>query len=349
MLYIIYQVDKPGGGGDAKKSFKQELVLIHEALGHALTQIKGEDGRSEAKAMAKTNEIRTQLMLPTRTSYADVERNDEDKIVKATADFSDGSKIDATKALKKRNPASDFAGAITAGIEGQMQVIGEQLPGGEIVLMLDPALPPPQMSIDLEATGDGIQPMPMPFFQMVLIPNGVPEFPWDVIDLTYEFGPYVMAGQPIPDTLCFPDPLFYQHGIGLPDPLLPGDLPFEFQADSRFANPLLDLRETEGTIVSNLIPNLTIDPVTGLVVGEMFFEAIVFFDPYCPADLSSPTQPGVPDGALTGADFFEFLARFQAGDLSVDFSSATQPGVPDGALTGADFFQFLEYFSQGCP
>ena len=68
----------------------------------------------------------------------------------------------------------------------------------------------------------------------------------------------------------------------------------------------------------------------------------------CLADLSSPADPGVPDGVLTGADFFEFLSRFQAGDLSVDFSSPTAPGVADGVLTGADFFEFLDLFSQGC-
>ena len=67
-----------------------------------------------------------------------------------------------------------------------------------------------------------------------------------------------------------------------------------------------------------------------------------------PADLSSPTMPGTPDGVLTGADFFEFLDRFQAGDLSIDFSSAMMAGMPDGVLTGADFFFFLDLFSQGC-
>ena len=69
----------------------------------------------------------------------------------------------------------------------------------------------------------------------------------------------------------------------------------------------------------------------------------------CPADLSSPTVPGSPDGVLTGADFFEFLARFQAGDLRADFSSAGNPGTPDGVLTGADFFEFLSLFQAGCP
>ena len=66
------------------------------------------------------------------------------------------------------------------------------------------------------------------------------------------------------------------------------------------------------------------------------------------ADLSSPLSPGVPDGVLTGADFFEFLSRFQAGDLSVDFSSPLNPGTPDGVLTGADFFEFLSLFAAGC-
>ena len=80
-------------------------------------------------------------------------------------------------------------------------------------------------------------------------------------------------------------------------------------------------------------------------VSARFFIA----DEPCAADLSSASEPGVPDGALTGADFFEFLDRFQAGDLRVDLSSPTDPGVPDGALTGADFFAFLDLFTLGCP
>ena len=68
----------------------------------------------------------------------------------------------------------------------------------------------------------------------------------------------------------------------------------------------------------------------------------------CRADLSSASSPGSPDFVLTGADFFEFLALFQAGDLRIDFSSASNPGVPDGVLTGADFFAFLSLFSAGC-
>ena len=65
------------------------------------------------------------------------------------------------------------------------------------------------------------------------------------------------------------------------------------------------------------------------------------------ADLSSPANPGVPDGVLTGADFFEFLNRFQAGDLSVDYAGPTTPNEPDCQLTGADFFAFLSLFAQG--
>ena len=65
-------------------------------------------------------------------------------------------------------------------------------------------------------------------------------------------------------------------------------------------------------------------------------------------DISSPADPGVPDGLLSGADFFEFLNRFAAGSLTVDFSSPASPGVPDGLLTGADFLFFLNLFGQGC-
>ena len=77
-------------------------------------------------------------------------------------------------------------------------------------------------------------------------------------------------------------------------------------------------------------------------------DADLFVQLRCPADLSSPALPGVADGVLTGADFFQFLTLFQAGDLSADFSSPTQPGVPDGVLSGADFFEFLSLFAQGC-
>ena len=54
------------------------------------------------------------------------------------------------------------------------------------------------------------------------------------------------------------------------------------------------------------------------------------------------------DNVLTGADFFEFLGRFSANDLSIDFASAASPTTPDGLLTGADFFRFLELFTLGC-
>ena len=67
-----------------------------------------------------------------------------------------------------------------------------------------------------------------------------------------------------------------------------------------------------------------------------------------PGDISSPANPGEPDGLLSGADFFEFLVRFQSGDLSVDFSSPSAPGQGDGLLSGADFFEFLNLFAAGC-
>lgn len=73
-----------------------------------------------------------------------------------------------------------------------------------------------------------------------------------------------------------------------------------------------------------------------------------FVENDCPADISSVPAPGVPDGALTGADFFEFLDRFSAGDMRADYGSATDPIAPDGALTGSDFFCFLDLFSRGC-
>lgn len=68
----------------------------------------------------------------------------------------------------------------------------------------------------------------------------------------------------------------------------------------------------------------------------------------CSADLSGPIIPGLPDGVVSGADFIEFLNRFQQGDRSVDLASPASPLEPDGLLTGADFFRFLELFAGGC-
>lgn len=68
----------------------------------------------------------------------------------------------------------------------------------------------------------------------------------------------------------------------------------------------------------------------------------------CSADLSGPATPGVPDGIVTGADFFEFVSRFQAQDMSVDLAGPNDPTTPDGILTGADFFRFLDLFTLGC-
>lgn len=58
---------------------------------------------------------------------------------------------------------------------------------------------------------------------------------------------------------------------------------------------------------------------------------------FAAVDFSSPLDPGVPDGALTGADFFFFLDLFTQGDLRADLDA-------NGALTGADFFGFLSLF-----
>ena len=92
------------------------------------------------------------------------------------------------------------------------------------------------------------------------------------------------------------------------------------------------------------------EPFAGTVPADLFARvALPTTGGACsPADISSAATPGVPDGVLTGADFFEFLNRFGAGDLSIDFSSPANPGVPDGVLTGADFFEFLSLFAAGC-
>lgn len=71
-------------------------------------------------------------------------------------------------------------------------------------------------------------------------------------------------------------------------------------------------------------------------------------DDVCPVDYSSPSQPGVPDGVLSGADFFFWLDLFSAGDLEADLSSPTAFGVPDGVLTGADLLWLLDAFQFGC-
>lgn len=81
--------------------------------------------------------------------------------------------------------------------------------------------------------------------------------------------------------------------------------------------------------------------------------------PACPADLTAtalPNTPGyaAPDGTLNNDDFFFFLARFAAGDLTrADLTNTaipSQPGYgrPNGAITNDDFFYYLSIFSAGC-
>lgn len=104
-----------------------------------------------------------------------------------------------------------------------------------------------------------------------------------------------------------------------------------------------------GTAVSGDGTTILVDGSNALN-GQSFFGVVTIpRTTFCGrGDLSGPSTPGVPDGALTGSDFFEFLARFSAGDLSVDFAGPGAPATPDGSLTGADFFAFLTYFQGGC-
>ena len=84
-------------------------------------------------------------------------------------------------------------------------------------------------------------------------------------------------------------------------------------------------------------------------ISETEGEAFLSIDATgCVGDISSATQPGVPDGNLTAADMFHFGDLFRQGDMTADLSSPQTPGVPDGRLTGADFFYFLDLFSKGC-
>jgi len=72
-------------------------------------------------------------------------------------------------------------------------------------------------------------------------------------------------------------------------------------------------------------------------------------DKPCPADLTGPGGDGVPDGNLTGDDFFFYLGLFADGDPDADLTGPGGDGVPDGNLTSDDFFFYLGLFSAGCP
>jgi len=85
-----------------------------------------------------------------------------------------------------------------------------------------------------------------------------------------------------------------------------------------------------------------------------------FFVDRCAADLTGSADPnnpgfGVKDGLLDANDFFYYLDRFAAGDLTVaDLTGSVDPndpgfGTPDGALDASDFFFYLSLFAQGCP
>ena len=117
-----------------------------------------------------------------------------------------------------------------------------------------------------------------------------------------------------------------------------------------------DRAPEDPTIVTGLQPGWVMAGGTafGVVsfrkpISETEGEAFIMINVLgCVADISSPTQPGVPDGLLTGADMFHFGDLFRAGDLAADLSSPEAPGVPDGKLSAADFFFFLDQFTKGC-
>jgi hypothetical protein len=62
---------------------------------------------------------------------------------------------------------------------------------------------------------------------------------------------------------------------------------------------------------------------------------IIRLPPPCPADFNH-------DGALTSADFFDFLGALLAGDSRADFNA-------DARLNSQDLFDFLVAFFNGCP
>ena len=108
------------------------------------------------------------------------------------------------------------------------------------------------------------------------------------------------------------------------------------------------------TVLSDRIGSrIVLTTVTTLRVGNAERFAIHEFETLAPGacsavDLSGAQTPGIPDGTLTGADFFRFLSLFGDGDLQADLAGAGGTGPPDGRLTGGDFFAFLAAFSAGC-
>ena len=65
------------------------------------------------------------------------------------------------------------------------------------------------------------------------------------------------------------------------------------------------------------------------------------------SDDPGTVDTGVGPGPVVDMGAFEVQGG-NAGCNPADLSSPTDPGVPDGILTGADFFEFLDFFSQGC-
>lgn len=95
------------------------------------------------------------------------------------------------------------------------------------------------------------------------------------------------------------------------------------------------------------------------LAGDQFAIATASGGNGCPADLSGSSDPnnpafGVPDGIVDANDFFYYLNRFAAGDLSVaDLTGSLDPnnpgfGVPDGVIDGNDFFFYLDLFVGPC-
>lgn len=151
----------------------------------------------------------------------------------------------------------------------------------------------------------------------------------------------------------------YDHTTGTADYTLAGGLTVELlPAYTPTAGDVFAL--IRGALRTGHFDTLDLPVGNGFLVWKIGYRAAGVDLVYtCPADISGSANPasddfGIPDGTLGAEDFFYYLDRFAAGDLTVaDLTGSIDPnspdfGVPDHTLGAEDFFFYLDLFGQGC-
>ena len=274
----LKQINNDKGDGKALEASSLDLIIVHEALGHLHNFVKG-NAWGEPAAMAKTNKVRSDMGLPTRTSYA---RIDEDGNV--VADFSDGSKLDATAALQKPRAAAAEGGSkgerkkfTRFGQQAVVNVAGQFDPQSNLWQMqLNPEGGPQTMQLDLGQAGGNPQEVEILGLQLTATHSESEEFPIEVLDFELVFDSFEYQGE---ETGVNKVSLMNEGrgGVGFGD-LEGNDEAAGFQAEGDYilSNPLFESQGFEGYTVQNLDSMFRFDPEFGMQFGQAFLNGVYF-------------------------------------------------------------------------